>query len=81
MSKCYTFGAGKICEEEEEEDDDDDDDDDDDNDDGDEHVIPPAPLLSALLICSWLRSTHGRDEKCIQNFGWETCREETTCKT
>jgi hypothetical protein len=24
---------------------------------------------------------HGRDKKCIQNFGQKTSREETTCKT
>jgi hypothetical protein len=25
-------------------------------------------------------STYGGDEKCIQNFGWKTFREETTWK-
>jgi hypothetical protein len=25
-------------------------------------------------------STHGTDEKCIQNFGWENIKEETTSK-
>jgi len=28
---------------------------------------------------SW--STHGRDDKCIQYFGWKTWGEETTWKT
>jgi hypothetical protein len=23
-------------------------------------------------------STYGRDKKCIQNFGWKTCREENS---
>jgi hypothetical protein len=26
-------------------------------------------------------SMHDKDEKCIQNFGWETLREETAWKT
>jgi hypothetical protein len=26
-------------------------------------------------------STHGRDEKCTEYFGWKTLREETTWKT
>jgi len=26
-------------------------------------------------------STHGNGEKCIQNFGWKTWREETAWKT
>jgi hypothetical protein len=30
---------------------------------------------------SGARSTHWRDEKCIENFGGKTWREETTRKT
>jgi hypothetical protein len=26
-------------------------------------------------------STHGRDKKCIQKFGWKTLRVETTRRT
>jgi hypothetical protein len=26
-------------------------------------------------------NTYERDEKCMQNFGWKTCREVTTQKT
>jgi hypothetical protein len=28
----------------------------------------------------WTCSMHGRDEKCMQHFGWRTWREETTLK-
>jgi hypothetical protein len=26
---------------------------------------------------NWLCSTHWREEKCIQSFGWKTCIEST----
>jgi len=31
-------------------------------------------FLSILIFCS----THGRNEKCVQKFGWKTPREGTT---
>jgi len=38
-----------------------------------------SPVYFNIAVCK--NSTHGRDEKYVQNFGWEVQREETTRET
>jgi hypothetical protein len=44
------------------------------------HNLYASPYIIRMIKLKRMRWA-GRDEKCIQNFGWEIRREETTRKT